>query len=174
MSFLTNIAVHASLLYIEKREATHENLSEIDPSVFVDAIVDACTTENQPLCTTVRKVLDTIFRVIEGYCGGKEAMSRVSIFSELAERVCLCCNKYEWYNKAGGCFLISYLSENMDVEWVRRHEEDFIKSLFFITRELSPSVSITTVDDATNTLLILIRNCHQYVSYQSNSNPNHY
>eukprot|EP01127_Copromyxa_protea_P022666 TRINITY_DN8267_c0_g1_i1.p1 TRINITY_DN8267_c0_g1~~TRINITY_DN8267_c0_g1_i1.p1 ORF type:complete len:3694 (+),score=584.33 TRINITY_DN8267_c0_g1_i1:40-11082(+) len=161
VSFLDNIAVHFALLYVNKREASFKQLNEIEPSVFVSALVDASTTENQSLCTTVKKALDTILQVATAYCGSKAQMSQLPIFSDLAEQACLCCNRYEWYNKAGGCFLISYLCENLDVEWVRQHEEQFINSLFFITRELSPSVSITTIDEATNALLILIRICHQ-------------
>lgn len=162
-TFLVNIAVHFSLLYITKKEAMSEKLVEISPSIFVDVLVDACTTENQELCAVVKKMLDTVLQVCSAYCGGKEEMSNLLLFSELSERACLSCNRYEWYNKAGGCFLISYLSENLDLDWVRRHEASFIKGLLFIIRELTPSISITTVDEATNTLLVLIRLCHQYV-----------
>lgn len=163
MAFLVNIAIHFSLLYAGRREASHEKLGEIDPAVFVDAMVDSCTNENQSLCTSVQKLLDVVIQVSEAYCGGKAEISQLPIFSHLAEKACLSCNRYEWYYKAGGCFLISYLSARLDVQWVRAQEAEFIKSLFFITRELSPSISITTVDEATNTLLVLIRICHGFV-----------
>lgn len=56
--------------------------------------------------------------------------------------------------------LISFLINHLPVQWVRTHEIEFINSLLFILRELSPSISLETVDKASSSLQQVITVCH--------------
>jgi transformation/transcription domain-associated protein len=79
------------------------------------------------------------------------------------------CHQREWFKKSGGCVLISFLINHLPVQWVRTHEIEFINSLLFILRELSPSISLETVDKASASLLQVITVCHtpQNLAYAS-------
>jgi hypothetical protein len=48
----------------------------------------------------------------------------------------------------------------MDMIWVRKNEIQFINSLLFILRELTPSISLETVENAINSLKQVIIICH--------------
>ncbi len=65
----------------------------------------------------------------------------------------------EWNAKAGGVAAISYLVQRLDVSFSRFHQLPFLSALFYLLRDLAPSVSVVTIEDATSTLTTLIKVC---------------
>jgi len=158
--FIEGISRHFALLFTFQRGPSYENLTEISPFVFVEAVMDACTSENREFCKPVAKVLDIFVNATEEACGTKLKASQLPVYDRLALLACQYCNQREWHNKAGGCFILTYFMNNLDVAWVRRHEIRFVRALLFILRELSPSVSVTTVEEAASALTALITKAH--------------
>ncbi len=55
---------------------------------------------------------------------------------------------------------IGVLSKKLPVSVVRRHQVAFVRALLFVLKDLSPEVSATTVDQASQTLSLVLQVCN--------------
>jgi len=179
--FVKVIATHFALLIIHSRRPSMATLNELPPSILLDAVVLTLQMENRDRAKCVGEVLDTMLSVFESsYKDDKLDVSSMPFWSDFADRIralCSWCATFsynflfrfpliflfllsrEWYNKAGGVWGVSYLLQKMHVTWLRKNQVSFISSLLYLIRDLTPSMSVATSEDAVQTLLTLVKIC---------------
>ena len=66
--------------------------------------------------------------------------TRLSDYDTFAIRFSSCCFEREWFQKTGGCFGISILSSqlNMEAMWLLKHELK-VSFFFFLKKKIFPS-----------------------------------
>lgn len=130
--------------------------NQVNHSVFIDSLLGCITNENRSLSTTVIKAFDYL---IDGCKSLVEDYSSIPEFGEIARQLCHSCYHQEWHSKSGGCLGISHLTSKFPSIWVINHEVIFVKALLFVLKDLLPEVSVATVEEAFNTLTLVLKTC---------------
>ncbi|ORX90024.1 hypothetical protein K493DRAFT_381622 [Basidiobolus meristosporus CBS 931.73] len=139
------------------------NESDLDSNIIVEAIVEVMTSEN----VQHRKLAESSLQIVYDTCvtalGGKEFVGKLPIFHTFASNFCSCCYKQEWFKKSGGCLGISILSSQLDMgaRWMLEHELEFVKSLLYILKDMSPELATGNIEDATQTLSHVLKVCNR-------------
>ncbi|CAG8506762.1 53_t:CDS:10, partial [Cetraspora pellucida] len=181
--FLENICRHFALLEVsealnyryarEKRFDFNndEKQYSLETKVMVEALVEVITSENTNLSKLAETALTLIYETCVIITGSKDALIRFPLFHVLASRFCSCCYKQEWFRKDGGCTGISILSSKLDMgtQWMLEHEVEFVKSLLFILKDMSPDFAAGYVENASQTLLHVLTICNQQEQSESHS-----
>ncbi|CAG8473496.1 8844_t:CDS:10, partial [Racocetra fulgida] len=181
--FLENICRHFALLEVsealnyrytrEKRFDFNDDEKQynLETKVMVEALVEVITSENTNLSKLAETALTLIYETCVIITGSKDALIRFPLFHVLASRFCSCCYKQEWFRKDGGCAGISILSSKLDMgtQWMLEHELEFVRSLLFILKDMSPEFAAGYVENASQTLLHVLTVCNQQEQSESHS-----
>ncbi|CAG8514761.1 8939_t:CDS:2, partial [Scutellospora calospora] len=181
LPFLENICRHFALLEVsealnyrytrEKRFDFNndEKQYNLETKVMVEALVEVITSENSKLRSLAVTALTLIYETCVLITGSKEALIHFPLFHVLASRFCSCCYKQEWFRKSGGCTGISILSSKLDMgtQWMLEHELEFVRSLLFILKDMSPEFAAGYVEDASQTLLHVLTVCNEQEQSES-------
>ncbi|CAG8541435.1 8605_t:CDS:10, partial [Gigaspora rosea] len=173
--FLENICRHFALLEVsealnyrytrEKRFDFNDETKQynLETKVMVEALVEIITSENSQLSDLAETALTLIYETCIIITGSKDALIHFPLFHVLASRFCSCCYKQEWFRKDGGCTGISILSNKLDMgtQWMLGHELEFVRSLLFILKDMSPEFAAGYVENASQTLLHVLKVCNQ-------------
>ncbi|KAK9721294.1 transcription-associated protein 1 [Basidiobolus ranarum] len=172
--FLEKLCRHFALLQVieglsqfEKQGkilATSMNVeSDLDSNIIVEAIVEVMTSENSQLRKLAENSLQAVYDTCVTALGGKEFVGKLPVFHIFASNFCSCCYKQEWYKKSGGCLGISILSSQLDMgtRWMLEHELEFVKSLLYILKDMSPELATGNIEDATQTLSHVLKVCNR-------------
>jgi transformation/transcription domain-associated protein len=133
---------------------------ELDPMIFIEALLDVSVSENRTHAKAAQKAIDIIFSVAQKFYGDKVKAASLPVFEELALRFYACCFHKEWYFKAGGCLGISHLVSLMPIEWTRVHQLPFLKGLVQTLQDIPHAVSLSTLEDASQTFASVITSCN--------------
>ena len=162
---LTDIAIpyfedlnrHFAVMFSNK---TGQEISPIS-EIFIESLVDGIKSENRTYTKTVLKGIDILIESSSEILGSMELLStRIQEFDEIAKKLSHCCYKQDWYVKSGGSMGIAHLCTKMPVSWIIRHEVLFTKSLLFILKDLLPEVSVVTIEEASQTLKLVLNICN--------------
>ncbi|CAG8576103.1 11483_t:CDS:10, partial [Acaulospora morrowiae] len=173
--FLQNLCRHFALLEVgeafdcrsarEKKFNFHnyEKRYFLETKVMVEALVETITSENPKLRNLAKSALMLMHETCVSITGSKDLLFFFPLFHVLASRFCSCCYKQEWYRKSGGCLGISILCSQieMGMNWMLNHELEFVKSLLFILKDMSPEFAAGYVDNASETLLHVLEICNR-------------
>lgn len=173
--FLENICRHFALLEVsealnyrhtrEKRFDFNNDTKQynLETKVMVEALVEIITSENSQLSELAEIALTLIYETCIIITGSKDVLIHFPLFHVLASRFCSCCYKQEWFRKDGGCTGISILSNKLDMgtQWMLDHELEFVRSLLFILKDMSPEFAAGYVENASQTLLHVLKVCNQ-------------
>jgi transformation/transcription domain-associated protein len=150
--FLEFLASHFAHLLVSQRPVDSSKLLELDPATFIDALVDVLCSENREHAAAGTQVLDVFVATATQLASGfGYELCDLPVCDQLSVQLASCCYKREWFQKAGGCLGIAYLTEKLPGTWVQKHALAFLKALLFILKDLSASVSVGTVEDAQTT-----------------------
>jgi hypothetical protein len=134
--FLNNICRHFALLFISKSKQVLHPLKDINPDVFLDAIVEVFSFENADYENiNVEKYLLNFINTMKIMCNDSEIIEQFHIWEKLVVRLSHCCHQREWNKKIGGCRGIIFLCQNLSINWIKQHEQEFGKYKFKITSE---------------------------------------
>jgi len=128
--------------------------------IFIEALLDVITSENRSHAKAAQKAIDIIFSVAQKFYGDKIKAASLPVFEELALRFYACCFHKEWYFKAGGCLGISHLVSLLPSEWTRTHQLPFLKGLLQTLQDIPHSVSLSTLEDASQIFANVISTCN--------------
>jgi hypothetical protein len=128
--------------------------------IFIEALLDVSVSENRTHAKAAQKAIDIIFSVAQKFYGDKVKAASLPVFEELALRFYACCFHKEWYFKAGGCLGISHLVSLMPIEWTRVHQLPFLKGLVQTLQDIPHAVSLSTLEDASQTFASVITSCN--------------
>jgi len=176
--FVKIVTTHFALLFVHGRRPSIAQLNELPATIFLDALIMTLQFDNRDRAKTAGEVLDMMLGVFDvAYGGDKVAIAALPLWNDLADRLRALCSWYflvpilwcdyiaesllsrEWYNKAGGVMGITFLIQRLDVNWVRRQQVAFMGALLYLIRDLSPSISVATSDEAVHTLIALVKCC---------------
>lgn len=158
--FFDKICTHFALLFIAGTKPHTENLDELDPYVFIDSIVEVITSENRAYVPAAIGAVDNIIKCADKF--GPDVKADLGALHVLATHLCNNCYKKEWYYKAGGTAGIAHLADSsrMPISWIRTHQLNFIKALFFVIQDLLPATCFDTQDLASKTILSILQTCN--------------
>lgn len=171
-----SLATHFALLAIQQRDPNTAKLLEIGYSAFVDAVVDVAGQRTRDFSKAATLALDTFASCIETLCkGDRVRVAGLPVWNDLADRFCDLCRwcadlikdllsplilfSREWHFKAGGVFGVGYLVNRLDVSWVRVRQDTLIDALFYVLRDLAPSISLSTIEEAAHGITVLMKLC---------------
>ncbi|KAF9581361.1 hypothetical protein BGW38_001654, partial [Lunasporangiospora selenospora] len=135
----------------------------LDTNIFVDAVVEIMTSENQSL----RKLAESALKILHETCttitSSRDVLFQLPVFHLFATRFSSSCYKQEWYRKSGGCHGISIMCSQLDMgaKWMLDHELEFVKALLYILKDMSPELATGNVEDATQTLSHVLKVCNR-------------
>ncbi|XP_076255473.1 transcription-associated protein 1-like [Rhynchophorus ferrugineus] len=130
----------------------HNNESELDPLVLVDALASIMGHEEKELCKPGKYGLMVMVDTATTLLGCKEKACRLPLIEYLSEKMCELCYERAWYAKLGGCMAIRFLFEKCSLRWVYDHMLIFLKSLLFVMMDLTGEVSSGALDMAKENL----------------------
>jgi len=169
--YFQNLCTHFAIVLVSLTRKTSSGTSsilELTLSVFLEALMESLCAENRTCSTSALKALDTIIAISSSLCGSLDAAS--ACFGEISRRICHCCYRQEWYYKSGGCMGISYLNSKMPAHWIGNQQVSFVKALLFVLKDLSPEVSVVTVEEASETLKRVLMKCNTPNEDSDNNN----
>ncbi|KAI8367767.1 hypothetical protein BD560DRAFT_353389 [Blakeslea trispora] len=139
------------------------SVQNLSTTILVDAIVEIICSEDSKLRARAEESLILCFNTATDVLDGKNYIWQLPIFRVFASQFGSCCYKQEWFNKRGGCLGISIISSQLDmgIKWMREHELDFIRSLLFVLKDLSPEMANINTTEATQTLSHVLKVCNR-------------
>jgi transformation/transcription domain-associated protein len=155
--FFEDLNRHFAVMFCNKNSKDILPISDI----YIESLVDGIKSENRTYTKTVLKGVDILIESCSEILGSLEHIStRIQEFDEIAKKLSHCCYKQDWFVKSGGSMGISHLCTKMPVSWIIRHEVLFTKSLLFILKDLLPEVSVVTIEEASQTLKLVLNICN--------------
>ncbi|CAG8494359.1 1120_t:CDS:10, partial [Paraglomus occultum] len=175
---LENLIRHFAMLEIgdaidyrraRERRASQINLEQktksynLESKVIVEALVDVMSSEDKRLQDLAASALKLMYETCLLIVGSREAIRSFPLFHVLASRFSSGCYRQESFRKRGGCHGVYILSSevNIGTRWMLDHELEFVKSLIFILKDVSPDFATSNVEEANRALLKVLEVCHR-------------
>eukprot|EP01122_Echinamoeba_exundans_P011722 TRINITY_DN4764_c0_g1_i1.p1 TRINITY_DN4764_c0_g1~~TRINITY_DN4764_c0_g1_i1.p1 ORF type:complete len:3997 (-),score=987.45 TRINITY_DN4764_c0_g1_i1:701-11338(-) len=155
--YVAQLATHFSALYVTRRRWNPATLQEIDPLVFVDAIVDVISAENRDHAAGAVLAVRELITACKSLLASSVDASTSPVFAILTERFSAQCYKRDWHAKAGGCLGLATLAELLDVQWLRSNQLTMLRALFFILKDLQPTVAVSVLEDTSAAITSIIK-----------------
>jgi transformation/transcription domain-associated protein len=155
--YVAQLATHFSALYVTRRRWNPATLQEIDPLVFVDAIVDVISSENREHATGAVLAVRELVIACKSLLASSVDASTSPVFTILTDRFSAQCYKRDWHAKAGGCLGLATLAELLDVQWLRSNQLAMLRALFFVLKDLQPTVAVSVLEDTSAAITSIIK-----------------
>jgi transformation/transcription domain-associated protein len=167
-AFVTTVCRHFALVTLLTNSGyTPDYVRELNPDLFLDAIVDVFCMENNDERNAGEFAMEHFIEVIDIACSYEDnIVDKLAVWEKLAARFSHCCYQREWYKKCGGCLGIVSLCQNLPLSWVKKHEIEFVKTLLFIIKDSPTHIAMFTIEEAKKALEAVIKIC-----FTGNSTP---
>lgn len=120
---------------LEKRLVTNQCTQEVDPKIFVDALLEVIALQTKNHACVALQALDLIITVASKFYGDMAKVSSLPLFEDLALRLCSCCFNEDTRVIRGGITGISHLMNALSAEWGRGHQVPFLKAVLHAIQE---------------------------------------
>ena len=133
----------------------------LDSSVLADAIAECLSSDKPALRDTAEQAINLIFESASIILGSPEKVEKLPFFTNLAKLFCHKCYEEDWYAKAGGSIGIEILTTKLDIgdDLVIDKQLDFVRSLFFVIKDMHQDLPANTRLQSLETLKTLLRRC---------------
>lgn len=138
----------------------------LDSSVLADAIATCLSSDKPAVRDTAEKAINIVYETATVIFGSPDKVKRLPFFPNLAKLFCHKCYEEDWYVKAGGSIGIQILTTKMDIgdDLVIDRQLEFVRSLFFVIKDMPQDLPANTRIQAFETLETLLRKCMKGVS----------
>eukprot|EP00026_Physarum_polycephalum_P000015 Phypoly_transcript_00015.p1 GENE.Phypoly_transcript_00015~~Phypoly_transcript_00015.p1 ORF type:complete len:3639 (+),score=586.09 Phypoly_transcript_00015:159-11075(+) len=160
--FYEQICKHFAILFSMHNEVLNRTVmyNIIDPTVLIDTFMHVITMENRNFTKTALDGIEVLIDSLQILRGTKDQPH--PLFNHLALQLSHACYQKPWHVKGGACAGISHLCSKLPPQWVRTHEVLFVKALLFLLKDLPPEISVGTVEEASQTLALVIKVCNSH------------
>jgi hypothetical protein len=153
--FIKGLTRHFALVFaVGRPRVAQSELTELDPMVFLDAIVAALC--HRKYFKAAKKVLvnllDTLVLVV-----GAEATAVKPVTAELLSKLSHCCFEDVWEHRHAGCVGLSLLYDKLQPKWIQANQGELIRALMFTFRNTACEDSKMTADRANATLTFIVK-----------------
>jgi transformation/transcription domain-associated protein len=130
----------------------------IEARVLADAIVESLASEQADIREVAQSCIREMYKAAVVIFGSDVNVWRLPIFSHLATVFCNSCREIEWFTKAGGTLGIQFLLTEIELgdPWVVGKQNDFLKALLFVIKDMPQDLPERTRCAAQKTLDILL------------------
>ena len=133
----------------------------LDSGVLADAIAECLSSDRLALRDTAEYAINLIFESAATILGSSEKVEKLPFFTNLAKLFCHKCYEEDWFVKAGGSIGIEILTTKIDIgdDLVIDKQLDFVRSLFFVIKDMHQDLPANTCVQSLETLKTLLRRC---------------
>ena len=132
---LAALTQHFALIFVLRQGSQPETrASELDPAVFLDAIVEVMSEEDRSRFDAAKAALDSLLDMLIQITGKKKA-AKLSVMGDLLSRLSHCCYQDRWEPRHAGCVGLATLCERMAKDWVRENQGELIRAFMFTYRD---------------------------------------
>ncbi|KAF1808723.1 hypothetical protein P152DRAFT_497353 [Eremomyces bilateralis CBS 781.70] len=145
----------------------------IDTRVIADAIADSLASDSLDTRKTAETMLETIRDAAAAIFGPGRAAEKLPLFKHFGRLFAHRCHEEEWFTKAGGTLGIEILSNRLDFsdDWLRERQQDFVRALMYVLKDMPHDVSSTTRTQALDALLATVTRCNRKAEKKDLSDP---
>ena len=138
----------------------------LDSGILADAIVECLASDKPALRDTAELSINLVFEAASVILGGSEKVEKLPFFTNLAKLFCHKCYEEDWFVKAGGSIGIEIMTTRIDIgnEMIIEKQLDFVRSLFFVIKDMPQDLPANTRVQAVETLGTLLRRCMKDIS----------
>jgi transformation/transcription domain-associated protein len=141
----------------------------LDSRTLADAIGDCLASDRKNVRETAKKAMNVISETAAVMFGSEKKVQRLRFFLYLSKTFCHNCYEEEWYPKFGGVMGIQSLVENLNLgeEWLRERQNDFVRALLYVIKDMPQDLPAVTRQSAQETLKIVLQTCNKGVPQES-------
>lgn len=170
LAFLLNICHHFAIIEVgralvdSKRGASPFDVNAgegpmfLDTRVLGDAILESLASDHPDVRESAQLVTQEIYHSAATILGSTSHVGRLTFFHTLGSVFCHGCYEEEWFTKAGGSLGIRILLTDVDLgdTWVGMRQNECIKALLFVVKDMPQDLPENTRRSAQDTLDILL------------------
>ena len=164
VQFFQSLVQHISLMHLVSESFPLElecgTKSDVFLSSLIHAIVRCLCAYDDNLIKLGKQTILLILETIMPALNGKDQISELGFFAELAHCLTMCCYKLIWFEKRGACIGIEMLVERLSLSWVIRHQILFLKGLFNLIGSLDEEITYGITQLASELVYTVIELCN--------------
>ena len=156
VEFLRGLCQHfAAVCAAAKVRTFREEGREIDPSVFVEAVVDCACEEDLSRREVAFACLSTFLQATIQLIG-QEAAGQRPVIADLLSHLCHCCHLERWEAKAAGSAGLALLCQSLSPAWLIGCQMELIKALMATYVDDKSEHTEVTAAKVTDTLHVIV------------------
>ena len=137
----------------------------ISNRTIVDAVADALSANSELQIRLAKLIFEKIVSTATLIVGSKDALGNLGLFHYLIVTFRHRCYLQHWYEKLGGCRGIQLVIESgMDASWLSRYQQELIRALLFVIKDVPADVSPSTTAFARQTIILLLNYCNKNIT----------
>ena len=164
VQFFQSLVQHISLMHLVAESFPLELESSVKSTVMLSSLVQAivrclCAYDDNLIKLgkqTILLILETTMPTLSG----KDQISELGFFAEIAHCLTMCCYKLIWFEKRGACIGIEMLVERLSLSWIIRHQILFLKGLFNLIGSLDEEITYGIIQLASELVFTIVEQCN--------------
>ena len=164
VQFFQCLVQHISLMHLVAESFPTEIECSIKSTILITSLVQAIVKSlcafDENLIKLGKQTVLLFLETITPSLSGREQISELGFFGELAHNLTTCCYKLVWFEKRGACVGIELLVERLSLKWVIEHQVLFLKGLFNLIGSLDEEITYGIIQLASELVYSIVERCN--------------
>ena len=164
VQFFQCLVQHISLMHLVAESFPAEIECSVKSTILITSLIQAIVKSlcafDENLIKLGKQTVLLFLETVTPSLSGREQISELGFFGELAHNLTTCCYKLVWFEKRGACVGIELLVERLSLRWGIEHQVLFLKGLFNLIGSLDEEVTYGIIQLASELVYSIIERCN--------------